>query len=116
MGKYDDISPERLREDLVAFAKAILRRDREGGILESPADLQRMLGDLRQKIFAYEVRASRFDQEPVDPTRPGTASNPQGDDSLIRLSLKVVREAMRRSEEMEKEWRGPPPDDDDDHD
>lgn len=120
MGKYDDISPDRLRADLIAFAQLILRLDAEGEVLESPAELQRLLGDLRQKLFAYEVRSSRFGKEqPESPEEPGgmeaAPRNPSGDenDPVLRQSLKIVREAIRRSDEMVREWMGAAPDDDD---
>ena len=44
MGKYDDISPERLRSDLVGFARFVLRLEEEGRILHSAAQLQKLLG------------------------------------------------------------------------
>ena len=117
MGKYDDISESRLRADLVAFARLILRLDSEDGVLTSPADLQRLLGDLRQKLFAYEVRRSRLATDP-----PGEFEGVEGrksarvteaEDPVLKESLKVVREALRRSEEMVREWDGVPPEEDD---
>jgi hypothetical protein len=116
MGKYDDISPDRIRSDLVQFASWILRLDAEDALLRSPADLQRVLGDLRQKIFAYEVRSSRFVTKAVEPPGEGTVAAREEEDALVRLSLRVVREALRRSEEMEREWEGAPPDEDEGHD
>jgi hypothetical protein len=121
MGKYDDISPDRLRADIVAFAQLILRLDAEDGVLASPAELQRLLGDLRQKLFAYEVRSSRFGREaPESDAEPGSTSagaSGTDDDPVLRQSLKIVRDALRRGAEMVREWRGAAPDDDDeDHD
>jgi hypothetical protein len=120
MGKYDDISPDRLRADLIAFAHLILRLESEEGILASPAELQRLLGDLRQKLFAYEVRSSRFGRDQgespggsVPTSRDGSGDQ---DDPVLRQSLRVVREALRRREEMEREWLGSALDDDEDHD
>jgi hypothetical protein len=114
MGQYDDISESRLRADLVAFAQLILRLDRENGVLSSPADLQRLLGDLRQKIFAYEVRSGRLATDP--PAEDGqigeakSRSRRRPEDPVLRESIKVVREALLRSEEMVREWEGIPPD------
>lgn len=102
MGKYDDITPERLRADLVGFAQLILRLDREDGVLTSPADLQRLLGDLRQKLFAYEVRAGGM----AKGKEKGDEDSPLSDDSTLKNSQKVVREALRREEEMLREWDG----------
>jgi hypothetical protein len=108
MGKYDDISPERLRADLVGFARFVLRLEDEGQILASAAQLQRLLGELRQKLFAYEIRSSHLNLEP--PRRPsGDGDSSHGGeelDAVMRNSLRVVREALRRSEEMVQEWQG----------
>ncbi len=120
MGKYDDISPDRLRADLVAFAQFIVRLEGEDGLLESPAELQRLLGDLRQKLFAYEVRSSRFGTDGTaasgEPSSVSRRTSGELDDRVLRQSLRVVREAIRRREEMEQEWMGAAPDDDEDHD
>lgn len=108
MGRYDDISSDRLRRDLVAFAELILRLDRENGVLTSPADLQKLLGELRQKLFAYEVGRSRPPAS-ADSTDSGTegasARAAPAQDSTVEASLRIVREARRRTEQMIREWR-----------
>lgn len=111
MGKYDDISPERLRADLVGFARFVLRLEDEGRILTSAAQLQRLLGELRQKLFAYEIRSSHLNLE--QPRRPEAESSRGAEelDPVMRNSLRVVREALRRSEEMLQEWQGTAPED-----
>ena len=101
MGKYDDITPEQLRADLVQFAKLILRLDEEDGVLTSPADLQKIIGELRQKLFAYEIRAGRLARGERKAKSPGEREDPS-----LKRSLKVVREALRREEEMLREWEG----------
>lgn len=103
MGQYDDISREELRADLVRFAELILRLHEEDGLLVSPADLQKILGELRQKLFAWEIRRSRNLGESGTPGVPGgaTATGP-GEDTSIR----VVREALERQERMIQEWSG----------
>jgi len=142
MGKYDDISEARLKGDLVAFAHLLLRLEREGTLLASPADLQMILGELRRKIFAFEVKAPRLPldgsgapasagdtcgpefagpggamPEETRTTEPGgggagqdgAGRNAMGSDpadSTLRESWKVVREAMKRKEEMIREWDG----------
>jgi ribonuclease PH len=51
MGKYDDITPERLRSDLVAFAELLMRLNEEDGLLRSAAEIQRLIGrSLRSAI------------------------------------------------------------------
>jgi hypothetical protein len=130
MGKYDDINEDQLRGDLVRFAELILRLNREGALLASPADLQTMLGELRQKIFAWEVRASRRLQAGGEAGEaPGSesggkaegeaASAPEpvssSEDRQVRDSLRIVRDALRREEELLEEWEeGLPPDEEDD--
>ena len=128
MGKYDGISAARLRGDLVAFARLLLRLEREGTLLESPADLQRLLGELRRKIFAFEVRAPRLPlgsggspKPPADTPGPEFADSgeerPGGTDpadAILRESRKVIREAMKREEEMIREWDGKKGNDEDD--
>jgi len=150
MGKYDDISEARLRGDLVAFARLLLRLERDGVLLKSPADLQRLLGELRRKIFAFEVRGPRLplssggaSKPPADTSGPefadtegerseGTGSMGAGGgesaadgapgslgetdpgEATLRASWKVVREAMKREEEMIREWDGKDGHDEDD--
>jgi hypothetical protein len=120
MGKYDDISEKRLRADLKRFAELILRLEEEGGLLTSPSDLLTILGELRQKLFAYEVRCSHLrrdgeseapspeeaDGVREDPSEPGSTDSPD--------SERIVREARRREEEMIREWLSSP-DAEDDH-
>jgi hypothetical protein len=116
MGKYDDISPERLRSDLVGFAKLVLRLEEEGRILHSAAQLQKLLGELRQKLFAFEIRSTHLNLE-APRSRSGETVSAAVDadaDPVVRDSLRVVREALRRTEEMLQEWQGAEPEDTDD--
>ena len=115
MGKYDDISPERLRSDLVGFARFVLRLEDEGRILASAAQLQKLLGELRQKLFAYEIRSSHLSLgAPRADLRDSDPSDLSSADPLLRDSLRVVREALRRTEEMLQEWQGTVPEELDD--
>lgn len=111
MGAYDDITPERLRSDLVSFAELLLRLDREDGLLRSAAEIQRLIGELRQKLFAYEIRSSRLLPERTEGMDRGESR--VDEDPLVRQSLKVIREALRREEEMLKEWEGIVPQEED---
>jgi hypothetical protein len=105
MGKYDDIAPEELRKDLVAFAQLLLRLEKEEGLLRSAAELQRLIGELRQKLFAYEVRSSRLlPGKSEGPAREGGENAEE--DPVVKESLRVIREAIKREEEMLKEWEG----------
>lgn len=102
MGKYDDISAERLRTDLVRFAELLLRLDKEDGLLTSPADIQRILGELRQKLFAWEVRRSR--SLGAGAPQAGTDAPVSAEDPTVSESLRIVKEALRREGELLRAW------------
>ncbi|HEX7117552.1 MAG TPA: hypothetical protein VF212_02110 [Longimicrobiales bacterium] len=97
MGLYDDISPEDLRADLRRFAELILSLDGEDRLLEATPRLLKVLGDLRAKIFAYEVRVTGrlFPRE--DDAAPGE----------IQDARRIVEEAIERFDEAEDEWSRP---------
>jgi len=95
MGLYDDIQPDALRADLRYFAQLILRLDAEGRLLEGAPRLLKLLGDLRAKIFAYEVRGAR-------------RLDPRADDSPeLAEARRIIDEAIRRAEEARAEWTRP---------
>lgn len=113
MGEYDDIEPERLRADLKRFAELILRLDEEDGVLTSPSDLLTILGELRQKLFAYEVRSSHLLRR-GDPSGSNSEESPDAEREVESESLRVVREARERQREMMREWMSSPDDEVDD--
>jgi hypothetical protein len=123
MGQYDNISKDQLRADLVGFAELLLRLDQEDGLLTSPADLQKILGELRQKLFAWEIRSSHRLKAPGEEGDAEAANKAREDESptaggpgAVSESLRVVREALRREQEMIREWsRDPDPETDDRH-
>lgn len=102
MGQYDDIVPEALRADLRRFAELILQLDSRDQLLDATPRLLKVLGDLRAKIFAYEVRITGrlFPKEQDD--IPGDDE----DRPDLEESKRVVEEAIRRIEEAEREWSG----------
>jgi len=106
MGRYEDIPPEQLRADLVRFARLLLRLDEEGRLLRAVPHVQSLLGDLRQKLFAYEVRGTN--QLPrtdgPDGEDPSLETGMAGEDPGIRDSLRIVREALARQDEATREW------------
>lgn len=118
MGRYDEVDPEDLRRHLVRIAKLILRLEDDGVLLQEAARLQKVFGDLRQKLFAYEVRSAadlapspesdedeeEEDGEPVDP--------------LLEESLRIVREAREREQELRDELgrESPVPENEEDDD
>jgi hypothetical protein len=104
MGRYDDISDERLRAELTRFARLVLRMEEEGVLLERTASVLRMLGELRQMVFAFEVRNTRRDQPPLPHPRSrrgrgGSAALPPEEEHL-RDSMRIVREALEREREF----------------
>lgn len=111
MGRFDKITPEVLRADLVRFARLLLRMDGEGSLLSQSVEIQETLGELRQKLFAWEVRATADLLPPSPPTparehRSGQPSDDLDDPSLLN-SLRIVREALDREEELREEWNRP---------
>ncbi len=113
MGRYDDIDPELVREQLVRTARLILRLDDEGELLREAPRLQKLLGDLRQRLFAYEVRgAAELGPEEDSPEEQDAAE----EDPLLEESLRVVREAMERQQELREELEGDDLPDDEEED
>ena len=106
MGRYDDISDERLRAELTRFARLITRMEEEGVLLDRTASIQRLLGELRRMVFAYEVRNTRRDEEPrMHPRTRMERLRERADDETARnegigQSLRVVREALEREREL----------------
>lgn len=91
--------PERARQ-LLTLLRSLARRiqdlDREGRLLESAPELQRLLGNARSELFHYEVRS--------------TYDTPE-----IAESRRIVEEAKRRLEELhlddpddDEHWRRAP--------
>lgn len=104
MGRYDDIDPEELRRQLVRVAELILRLDDENELLRAAPRLQKLLGDVRQRLFAYEVRSAANLGPEDDEAREEETTSPEDlDDPLLEESLRVVREALEREEELRDE-------------
>jgi len=106
MGRYDDIDPEEVRRHMVRVARLILRMDDEGRLLREAPRLQKLLGDLRQRLFAYEVRCTA-DLTSVDAVEKDQGQNlEEVDDPVLSESLRVVREALERQRELTEELEG----------
>lgn len=95
MGLYDDITPEALRSDLRHFAELILRLDAADRLLEATPRLLKVLGDLRAKIFAYEVRMT------------GKLFPREEESAEIADARRIAEEAIERMGEAEHEWVRP---------
>lgn len=114
MGRYDDISEDRLRADLVRFAELVIRLDRDDALLVSPADLQTLLGELRRKLFAWEIRCSRhLDPESSEGDESALSGTDDGGDTPEggggqASALRIVREAMEREAELRRELGSDP--------
>jgi hypothetical protein len=55
---YDDARAERLKALLRRLADLIHELNRHDTLLESSAELQRLLGEARSELFHYEVRCT----------------------------------------------------------
>ena len=97
MGRYDDISPEELPAQLLRLARLIHAMEKKNILLQETWTMLRLLGELRQMIFAYEVRGTRalLPENEVDAT---PSPDPTLDDSL-----RIVSEALDRERELLKE-------------
>ena len=103
MGRYDDITPEKLRSELLRFAELIQRMDRDELLLRSSPRILKMLGELRQMLFAFEIRGARHlggKDLPGPQGLPGGSEGPTGIDSA---SWRVVQEALQREKELQEE-------------
>lgn len=99
MGKYDEMPPEELRERLVRFGRLILRLEEEGELLEKAPQVLKIIGDLRQMLFAYEVRCTaRLGPERSE--AEGEEQRTAEEDPSLLESLRVVEEALEREKEL----------------
>ena len=101
MGKYDDITPERLRSELLRFARLITKMEEEGVLLDKTPSILRVLGELRQMLFAHEVRYTKK----LLPAEKTSEEKPQADrpDPALEDSRRIVEEALRREKELQEE-------------
>jgi hypothetical protein len=93
-------SADDLRGDLVRFARKVLALEAEGRLLDSPADLQTVLGELRRRLFAWEVRRASEIREAREAAE-GAADT----------SSRVVREAREADEALRRTLDDPGEDD-----
>lgn len=84
---------EELRAELMRFARRVLELEEAGRLLDSPADLQTVLGDLRRRLFAWEVRRSA--ELGPGPRAPGSVDSDE-----------VVREAREAADALRRELDG----------
>jgi hypothetical protein len=113
MGRYDDIDGAELEERLRKLARLIRALDREGLLLPRTGSLLRLLGELRQMIFAYEVRCTRNLLPDDDETLPEGGAGEGGADRAGRRSPsgqpgdseRIVQEALERERELQDELR-----------
>lgn len=86
---YDDGRARNLEHLLRALAERIRKLDAEGRLLANPAELTRLIGDVKSELFHYEVRA--------------TYDTPE-----VANSRRIVNEAIKRAEQgeswQESEW------------
>ena len=86
---YDDGRARNLEGLLRALADRIRELDAQGRLLANPAELTRLIGDVKSELFHYEVRATYDTPEVAD-------------------SRRIVNEAIKRAEQgeswQEREW------------
>lgn len=109
MGRYDDISDIRLRSEIARFARILQRMEEKGEILDRTADILTLLGELRQMVFAWEVRETfrgeAGNREASDgPTDPGGQAESE--------STRIVRDAQEAAERLRRRLGGDAPDGD----
>ena len=56
MGRYDEITDYQLRAEVARFARILQRMEEKGELLDRTADVLTLLGELRQMVFAWEIR------------------------------------------------------------
>ncbi|HET9011109.1 MAG TPA: hypothetical protein VFN38_04805 [Gemmatimonadaceae bacterium] len=66
---YDDGRARNLEGLLRALAERIRALDAEGKLLSNPAELTRLIGDVKSELFHYEVRATYDTPEVADSRR-----------------------------------------------
>ena len=66
---YDDGRARALEGLLRALAERIRELDAEGRLLANPAELTRLIGDVKSELFHYEVRATYDTPEVADSRR-----------------------------------------------
>lgn len=115
MGKYDGISDDLLRHEIARFARILQRMEAKGETLERTADILTLLGELRQMVFAWEVRETfrgEAEEEAAEPPRaptpppvppaPAVPETPAGESE----SERIVREAREGEELLRREMEG----------
>jgi hypothetical protein len=78
------MTDEELRRELVHFARRILDLDARGRLLASPADLQTVMGELRRRLFEFEVRFA-------------AELEPEGDSEGVVREAREAEASLRRS-------------------
>jgi hypothetical protein len=93
--KPDQIDPKELRQQLIDLARAIIELEEQGDLLEATPELIKIMGDLRARLFEYEVRFT------------GRLFAEEDDVPEVLEAQRIVDEAARRLEEEEEEewWR-----------
>lgn len=89
-GRSGPPSEDRVRLELVLFAELIRTLEKEGRLAEALPFVLHRLGDLRQLLFDYEVRATERLLPIEDPHE--------------KEARRLIREVEERTREMREEW------------
>ena len=106
MSTYDEITPEELTASLVRAARLVLELEEEGLLLAETPGLLELFGELRQMLFAFEVRCTG-NLVPPEPDQGESEEDRDGRDPGIDESLRIVREALERELELQDELQDP---------
>lgn len=94
MGQYDNIGEDQLRRDLLRLATLVRKLQDEGRLLDEIPRLLKIFGDLRQKMFAYEIRAAE-----------GLVPKDEEESRQIEESRRIVEEALESEHARLQEWK-----------
>jgi len=75
MSRYQNISDYHLRSEVARFARILQKMEERDEILDRTADILTLLGELRQMVFAWEIRAT-WGEDAVEAELPPPKDGP----------------------------------------
>ena len=102
---WDESRARNLEQMLRFLAERIRSLDAEGLLLGHPAELQKLLGDVRTELFHYEVRAT-YDTPEVAESRRIVADAKRTDEDTWRSNPWTAEEGAADREEEEERGEG----------
>lgn len=107
MGRYDDITDARLRSEVARFARILQRMEEKDEILDRTADILNLLAELRQMVFAWEVKCTFSEDGEAETGRREDLVSGSGRPRRKRKKEetdgeRIVREARELEERLRK--------------